>query len=62
VAILARKYLAIQASSAASKRISSVDGLEVTKTRNGLSGERAADIVFLHESVKHNLWWRAPPR
>ena len=55
VAILARKYLAVQASSAASERVFSV-GLVVTKTRNRLSGDRVADIVFLHESMKHNLW------
>ncbi|CAM9707545.1 unnamed protein product, partial [Sphacelaria rigidula] len=55
VAILARKYLAVQASSAACERVFSVGGLVVTKTRNRLSGDRVAD-VFLHESMKHNLW------
>ena len=28
----------------------------VTKTRNRLSGDRVADIVFLRESMKHDLW------
>lgn len=56
IATLARKYLAVQASSAASERVFSVGGLVVTKTRNRLSGERVEDIVFLHESMKHDLW------
>lgn len=58
VAILALKYLALQASSATPERIPSVGGLVVTITRNRLSEDRVADIVFLHESMKHNLWYR----
>lgn len=56
IARLARKYLAVQASSAASERVFSVGGLVITKHRNRLSGERVADIVFLHESMKHDIW------
>ena len=52
IAILARKYLAVQASSsAASERVFSVGALVVTKSRNRLSGDRVADIVFLHSIV-----------
>ena len=55
IARLARKYLAVQAS-AASESVFSVRELVVTKHRNHLGGERVADIVFLHESMKHNIW------
>ena len=56
-ATLVRKYLAVQASSAASERVFSVGGLVVTRKRNHrLGGERAGDIIFLHESMKHKLW------
>ena len=56
VAKLARKYLAVQASSAASERLFSVGGNTITKKRNRLSGEMAADIIFLHETLKNKLW------
>ncbi|CAM9196766.1 unnamed protein product, partial [Sphacelaria rigidula] len=56
VAILAHKYLAVQASSAACERVFSAGGLVATKTRNRLRGVRVADIVFLHENIKHDLW------
>ncbi|CAN0433173.1 unnamed protein product [Laminaria digitata] len=56
IAILARKYLAVQASSAASERVFSQGGLVVTKKRNRLSGEMVGDIVFLHERMKFKLW------
>ena len=54
--MLARKYLAVQASSAASERIFSVGGLVVTKKRNRLGVERVGDTIFLHESMKNKLW------
>ena len=54
VAKLARKYLAVQASSAASKRLFS-GGNTITKKRNRLSGEMAADIIFLHDTLKYKL-------
>ena len=47
---------AVSVESAASERVFSVGGLVVTMTRNRLSGDRVADNVFLHESMKHNLW------
>ncbi|CAN0429881.1 unnamed protein product, partial [Laminaria digitata] len=48
VAKLARKHLAVQASSAASQSLFSVGGSTTTKKRNRLSGEMAADdIIFL---------------
>lgn len=42
--------------SAASERAFSVGGRVVTKHRNRLGGERVADIVFLHESMKHDIY------
>lgn len=56
IARLARKYLAVQASSAASERLFSQAGLVVTAKRNRMTGDTAADIIFLHESLKHKLW------
>lgn len=58
VAKIARKYLAVQASSAASERLFSVDGntVAVAEKRNRVSGERAADIIFLHENMEHKRW------
>ncbi|CAN0493112.1 unnamed protein product [Scytosiphon promiscuus] len=56
LAKLARKYLAVQASSAASERLFSQAGLVLTDKRNRMSGETAANVVFLHESIKHELW------
>ena len=56
IPISARKYLALQASSAASERVYSVGGLVVTKKRSRLGGERVGGIIFLHESIKHKLW------
>lgn len=55
VATLARRYLAVEALSAASEHIFSLGGLVVTKTRNRLSGGRVGDIVVLHESMKYCL-------
>lgn len=52
----ARKYLAIQASSAASERLFSVAGSTITAKRNRLTGEHASDIIFLHECMKLNIW------
>ena len=40
IAMLARKYLAVQASPAASERVFSVGGLVVAKKRNRFGGER----------------------
>lgn len=56
LAKLARKYLAVQASCSAPDRLFSGVGLARKSQRNGLSDERAADIVFLHESMRHKLW------
>ncbi|CAM9894052.1 unnamed protein product, partial [Sphacelaria rigidula] len=55
VAILARKYLAVQASSAASERVFCVGGLVVTKSQNRLSIAAVCCCVFLHESMKHDI-------
>ena len=46
IARLARKYLAGQASSAASERLFSQAGLVVTAKRNRMTGDTAADIIF----------------
>lgn len=56
LAKLARKYLAVQPSCAAPERLFSENGLANRKTRNSLSDETAADIIFLHEIMKHKLW------
>lgn len=56
LASLARKYLAVQASSTATKRLFSVSGLANTKRRNSLGDDATADIIFLHEGMKHKLW------
>ncbi|CAN0515879.1 unnamed protein product, partial [Laminaria digitata] len=53
---LARKYFAVQASSAASQRLFSVGGNTITKKHNRLSGEMTADIIFLHDTLKNKLW------
>ena len=55
VAKLARNYVAVQASSAASKGLFSVGGNTITKKRNRLSGETAAHIFFLNETLKNQL-------
>ncbi|CAM9759828.1 unnamed protein product [Sphacelaria rigidula] len=56
IATLARKYLAVQGSSAASELVFSVGGPVLTKARNRLSGDRVEEIVVLHGSMKHDLW------
>ena len=56
LAKLARKYLAVQASTAASERLFSQAGVVVTSNRNRMSGDTAADITILPESIKHKLW------
>ena len=48
---LAREHLEVQASSAASERLCSQAGLVNTDKSSRMSGETAADIIFLHESV-----------
>lgn len=56
LAKLARRYLAVQVSCAAPDRFFSMGALASTRQRNSLGDERAADIVFLHESMRHKLW------
>lgn len=56
VAELARKYLAVQASSASSEHLFSTSGNTITAKRKRLSGDRASDILFLHECSKLELW------
>ncbi|CAM9287942.1 unnamed protein product, partial [Sphacelaria rigidula] len=53
-AILARKHVAVQASSVAFERVLSVGGLVVPITRNPRSSDRVLDIVCLQENFKHN--------
>ncbi|CAM9667419.1 unnamed protein product, partial [Laminaria digitata] len=50
-AVVGPQVLAVQASSAASKRLFSVGGNTITKMRNRLSREMAADIIFLLETL-----------
>jgi hypothetical protein len=47
---LARRVLAIPATSAASERLFSVAGLVVTKKRNSLTGDSVSLLVWLHEA------------
>lgn len=56
LAKLARKYLAVQVSSAAPERLYSASGLAKRKKRNSLCDDTAADIFFLHEIMKQKLW------
>ena len=52
---LARNYFAVEASSATSERLFSQADLVVASIRNRISGDTAADIIFLHhQSMKHN--------
>lgn len=48
LAVVARKWLAVPASSASSERVFSSAGLTVTKLRNRLKPKRVAELVFLH--------------
>lgn len=50
LAIVARKYLCIPASSAPSERIFSTAGLIITEKRNRISDELAEDIIFLKKN------------
>lgn len=50
-----RKYLAVQASSAASERLFAVAGNTVTEKRSRLTADHASDILFLHECAKLKL-------
>ena len=54
VAKLVRKYLAEQASSAASERLFPVEANRIISKRNRLRGETAA-VFFLHETLKNKL-------
>ena len=62
VAKLARKYLAVQATSTAFHRIgtsvlSIIGGVNTIANKlNRLSEEMAADIILSHETLKNNLW------
>lgn len=47
MAVVARKWLAVPASSAASERLFSTAGLTVTKLRNRLGADRVSTLVFL---------------
>ena len=49
--VLARRYLAIPATSAPSERLWSVASLIITKTRTQLAGHVVADMIFLKENT-----------
>ncbi|CAM9383642.1 unnamed protein product [Sphacelaria rigidula] len=51
---MARKYLAIPASSASSERLFSVAGNTITVKRASLSDDNAENIIFLHSN--QHLW------
>lgn len=50
LAILARRYLAIPATSASSERLWSIASHIITKTRTQLEGHVVADLIFLKEN------------
>ncbi|CAN0449174.1 unnamed protein product [Ectocarpus sp. 12 AP-2014] len=52
---LAVKYLAVQATSAASERLFSEAALVITAKRNRLNDVNAENIIFL--SSNHMLWY-----
>ena len=51
---MARKYVAIPATSAASERLFSVAGNTITDKRSRLTDDNAENITFLH--VNQHLW------
>ena len=51
---LARKYLAVQVTSASSERLFSTAGNTVTVKRARLSDDNVKNIVFLHSSQGHS--------
>jgi hypothetical protein len=59
LAKLARKVLAIPATSAPSERMFSVAGLTATKLRNRLSGDTVSLLVWLHSAWNTVVKWMA---
>ena len=51
LSVLARKYLAIPATSAPSERLFSSAGLTIAKERSRLTPEHAANLIFLHDNL-----------
>lgn len=58
LAKLAKRYLAIQATSAPAERLFSVAGLTIANGRAGLLPDNAAMLIFLHENLKKARAWR----
>lgn len=56
VAILACRYLAIPATSAASERVFSSGGNIVTKKRSALALKNAAELIFAHQNKDYLEW------
>ena len=56
---MARKYLCVQATSAASERLFSVAGLTIANDRARLLPTNAAMMIFLHENLPAVRRWRA---
>ncbi len=56
---LARKFLAIQATSAPSERLFSAAGLTIANDRARLLPDNAAMLIFLHQNLEKARAWRA---
>ncbi len=59
---LARKYLSIPATSAASERVFSKGGRIVTKLRSSLKEDNVSDLVILKGSWNHVEKWKIKKR
>ena len=62
LALLALKYLCVQATSAASERLFSAAGLTIANDRASMLPDNASMLIFLHENLPIVMKWRAEQR